>query len=206
MFFLRKKFVLASLLIGIVLNSWADNDSFILDNVSIKGLEGLQSDVVKSRIGYKKGSYITPEDTNQIINNLYGTGFFNSVDLYRKGSNLFINVKERPIIAGFNFTGNKKLKKEDLEKVFTDAGIYVGNVYNPNTMFLLKQSLLNQYSMMGLYGAEVNENIRKLPNNRIDINITFKEGKPATIDSINFVGNKNFDDSDLGSSMAFQVP
>lgn len=73
-------------------------------------------------------------------------------------------------------------------------------------MFLLKQSLLNQYSMMGLYGAEVNENIRKLPNNRIDINITFKEGKPATIDSINFVGNKNFDDSDLGSSMAFQVP
>ncbi|NIY57997.1 POTRA domain-containing protein, partial [Francisella orientalis] len=63
--------------------------------------------------------------------------------------------------AGFNFTGNKKLKKEDLEKVFTDAGIYVGNVYNPNTMFLLKQSLLNQYSM---------------------------------------------DDSDLGSSMAFQVP
>nr|WP_168711768.1 outer membrane protein assembly factor BamA [Francisella orientalis] len=203
---MRKKFVLASLLIGIVLNSWADNDSFILDNVSIKGLEGLQSDVVKSRIGYKKGSYITPEDTNQIINNLYGTGFFNSVDLYRKGSNLFINVKERPIIAGFNFTGNKKLKKEDLEKVFTDAGIYVGNVYNPNTMFLLKQSLLNQYSMMGLYGAEVNENIRKLPNNRIDINITFKEGKPATIDSINFVGNKNFDDSDLGSSMAFQVP
>lgn len=73
-------------------------------------------------------------------------------------------------------------------------------------MFLLKQSLLNQYSMMGLYGAEVNENIRKLPNNRIDINITFKEGKPATIDSINSVGNKNFDDSDLGSSMAFQVP
>ncbi|MBK2026361.1 outer membrane protein assembly factor BamA [Francisella philomiragia] len=206
MFFLRKKFVLASLLMGIALNSWADNDSFILDNVSIKGLEGLQSDVVKSRIGYKKGSYITPEDTNQIINNLYGTGFFNSVDLYRKGSNLFINVKERPIIAGFNFTGNKKLKKEDLEKVFTDAGIYVGNVYNPNTMFLLKQSLLNQYSMMGLYGAEVNENIRKLPNNRIDINITFKEGKPATIDSINFVGNKNFDDSDLGSNMAFQVP
>lgn len=111
MFFLRKKFVLASLLIGIVLNSWADNDSFILDNVSIKGLEGLQSDVVKSRIGYKKGSYITPEDTNQIINNLYGTGFFNSVDLYRKGSNLFINVKERPIIAGFNFTGNKNLKR-----------------------------------------------------------------------------------------------
>ncbi|MEY8703129.1 outer membrane protein assembly factor BamA, partial [Francisella philomiragia] len=206
MFFLRKKFVLASLLMGIALNSWADNDSFILDNVSIKGLEGLQSDVVKSRIGYKKGSYITPEDTNQIINNLYGTGFFNSVDLYRKGSNLFINVKERPIIAGFNFTGNKKLKKEDLEKVFTDAGIYVGNVYNPNTMFLLKQSLLNQYSMMGLYGAEVNENIRKLPNNRIDINVTFKEGKPATIDSINFVGNKNFDDSDLGSSMAFEVP
>lgn len=194
------------MLIGMACNGWAAGDSFILDDVSIKGLEGLQSDVVKSRIGYKKGSYITPEDTNQIINNLYGTGFFNSVDLYRKGSNLFINVKERPIIAGFNFTGNKKLKKEDLEKVFTDAGIYVGNVYDPNTMFLLKQSLLNQYSQMGLYGAKIEENIRKLPNNRIDINLTFKEGKPATINAINFVGNKRVDDSDLDRSVAFDVP
>lgn len=46
--------MLASLLVGIAFNGWADNDSFILDNVSINGLEGLQSDVVKSRIGYKK--------------------------------------------------------------------------------------------------------------------------------------------------------
>ncbi|MDE4974053.1 POTRA domain-containing protein, partial [Francisella tularensis] len=89
---------------------------------------------------------------------LYGTGFFYSVDLYRKVSYLFINVKERPIIAGFRFSGNKKLSKDNLEKVFTDAGIYVGNVYNPNTMFLLKQSLRNQYSMMGLYGAKIEEN------------------------------------------------
>lgn len=191
---------------GIACTSWAEGGSFILDDVSIEGLQGLQSDVVKSRLGFKKGSYITPEDTNQIINNLYGTGFFNSVDLYRKGSNLFINVKERPIIAGFNFSGNKKLKKEDLEKVFTDAGIYVGNVFNPNTLFLLKQSLLSQYSQMGLYGAKIEENIRKLPNNRIDINLTMSEGKPATIDAINFVGNKDYDDKALKSSVAFQVP
>ena len=191
---------------GIACTSWAQEDSFILGNVSINGLEGLQDDVVKSRIGFKKGSYITAEDTNQIIDNLYGTGFFNSVDLSRKGSNLFINVKERPIIAGFNFSGNKKLKKEDLEKVFTDAGIYVGNVFNPNTIFLLKQSLLNQYSQMGLYAAKIEENIRKLPNNRIDISLTIKEGEPATIDAINFVGNKKFDDGDLKTSIAFEVP
>ena len=191
---------------GIALNGLADNSSFVLNDVSIEGLQGLQSQVVKSRIGYKKGSYITPEDTNQIINNLYGTGFFNSVDLYRKGSNLFINVKERPIISGFSFHGNKKLKKEDLQKVFTDAGIYVGNVYNPNTMFLLKQSLLNQYSAMGLYGAKIEENIRKLPNNRVDISLDIKEGEPAKINAINFIGNKKFDDSDLKGSVAFAVP
>ncbi|QIV96467.1 Beta-barrel assembly machine subunit BamA [Allofrancisella inopinata] len=206
MFFLRKKFVLTSILMGIACAGWAETGSFILDKVSIVGLEGLQSDVVKSRIGFKRGSYITPEDTNQIINNLYGTGFFNSVDLYRKGSNLFVNVKERPVIADFSFSGNKKIKKEDLEKVFTDAGVYVGNIYNPNTMFLIKQSLLSQYSMMGLYGAKIDENIRKLPNNRININLTIKEGKPATIGDINFVGNKNFDDSDLKSGLAFQTP
>ncbi|MDE5014566.1 hypothetical protein NAI47_10685, partial [Francisella tularensis subsp. holarctica] len=74
MFFLRMKFVLASLLVGIAFYGWADNDSFILDNVSINGLVGLQSDVVKSRIGYKKGSYLTPEGTNQSLRNVDGPG------------------------------------------------------------------------------------------------------------------------------------
>lgn len=97
---------------GIALNSWADNDSFILDNVSIKGLEGLQSDVVKSRIGYKKGSYITPEDTNQIINNLYGTGFFNSVDLYRKGSNLLLMSKKGLLLLALTLLVIKNSKKK----------------------------------------------------------------------------------------------
>ncbi|ORU68910.1 POTRA domain-containing protein, partial [Francisella tularensis] len=55
-------------------------------------------------------------------------------------------------------------------------------------------------------GAKIEENIRKLPNNRIDINVNFQEGKPAIIDSINFVGNKSFADSDLDSSVAFEVP
>ncbi len=59
---------------GIACTSWADGGSFILDNVSIDGLEGLQSDVVKSRLGFKKGSYVTPEDTNQ-INNLMAQAF-----------------------------------------------------------------------------------------------------------------------------------
>ena len=33
-----------------------------------------------------------------------------------------------------------------------------------------------------------------------------KEGEPATISAINFVGNKKFDDGDLKTSVAFQVP
>ncbi|MFT5951085.1 MAG: outer membrane protein insertion porin family, partial [Francisella sp.] len=53
MFFLKKKFVIISLLMGIACTSWAEGSSFILDDVSIDGLEGLQSDVVKSRLGFK---------------------------------------------------------------------------------------------------------------------------------------------------------
>ena len=205
--FFRKSLIAVSILLGISSIAMADDNSgFVLDDINVDGLEGIQPDVVKSRIRFQKGSYITPEDTNQIINNLYGTGFFDSVDLYRKGRNLFVDVKERSIIAGFSFKGNKKIKKDDLDKLFTDAGMYVGNVYSPDTMFLLKQSLLSQYSMMGLYGVKIDENIRKLPNNRVDIALTFSEGKPAQIDDINVVGNKEYNVDELKKGIAFETP
>ena len=158
----RKKIALILSCIGMFSYGWSDGGSFILDKVTIKGLVGLQSDVVKTRLGFKRGSYITPEDTNQIISNLYGTGFFNSVNLDRKGGDLIVTVKERAIISDFSFSGNKKIKKEDLDKIFTDAGVYVGNIYDPNTIYLLKQSILSQYAILGLYGAKVKENIRHL--------------------------------------------
>ncbi|APC96994.1 outer membrane protein assembly factor BamA [Francisella frigiditurris] len=205
-FFIRKIILTIFLVIGIISISEAATDSFILGDVSINGLEGISKDVVKSRLRYEKGSYITPEDTNQIINNLYGTGFFDSIDLSRKGRDLFINVKERPIIAGFSFNGNKKITKEELDKLFTDAGVYVGNIYSPDTMFLIRQSLLTQYSMMGLYSATVDENVRELPNNRVDISIDIAEGKPATIGAVNIIGNKSFPDSDIKDNVALQVP
>ena len=209
----RKKIILLTILVGIFGTGWSDSigqsgmssgDSFILDKVTIKGLEGLQSGVVKTRLGYKRGSYITPDDTNKIISNLYATGFFNSVDLSRKGNNLIVTVKERPIISSFVYSGNKKLKKEELDKIFTDAGVYVGNIYDPNTLYLLKQSLLSQYSMMGLYGAKIKEKIRDLPGNRINITLTFEEGEPASIGSVGFVGNYRINDEDLKTSVAFQ--
>ncbi|MDE4988428.1 outer membrane protein assembly factor BamA, partial [Francisella tularensis subsp. holarctica] len=56
------------------------------------------------------------------------------------------------------------------------------------------------------YGSKIEEYIRNLQYNRIDINVNFQEGKPAIIVSINFVGNKSFADSDLDCSVAFEVP
>ncbi len=141
--FFRKSLIAASILLGISSIAIADDNSgFVLDDINVDGLEGIQPDVVKSRIRFQKGSYITPEDTNQIINNLYGTGFFDSVDLYRKGRNLFVNVKERSIIAGFSFKGNKKIKKDDLDK-FAKKHLFDPLEIKDYTLHYSPQNILN---------------------------------------------------------------
>ena len=203
----KKKIIFASLILGLASTASATStNDFVVNKIFINGLQSINAKTIQNRIKYKAGSYITESDTDKIINNLYKTGYFNNVSVYKKGSDLIIDVKERPIIANFKFIGNKKIKKKDLQTVFNDEGVYSGNIYNPEKLFLIKQSLLSQYSMMGLYDTRIKEDIKKLPNNRVSIIFQIKEGKPAVINGINVVGNKKISTQDLKDAIAFKKP
>jgi len=180
--------------------------SFVADDIKVRGLGSINDSVIKNRVKKRAGDYITLADTDKIIQDLYSTNYFDDISLYKKDSDLVIDLKERPVIASFSFKGNKKLKKEDLDKLFKDADIYVGSVYSPDTIFLIKQSLLMQYATMGLYSATINEDVVKLPNNRIGLELKFAEGKPATVERVSVFGSKNFSEKELKDNQAFQSP
>jgi outer membrane protein insertion porin family len=61
----------------------------------------------------------------------------------------------------------------------------------------VEQELRRQYYSRGKYGVIVESTVSDQPRNRVAINITISEGKVATIEQINIVGNNAYSDEEL---------
>ncbi|MBK2126177.1 outer membrane protein assembly factor BamA [Fangia hongkongensis] len=202
---LRKTLLLTLLCASPFTFGYADGE-FVASKIKVEGLERISEDTVYNDLGIQKGQTVTVDDTNKAIKNLYQSGFFKDVEMYRDGNELIVKVQERPAISSVDFDGNEKIKNEDLQKVLRQAGLDVGNTVNPEVIFQIKQSLLIQYALMGYYSTTVTIDQVPLSRNRVAIKIHIKEGKTAVIRGINVVNSKAFSESDLLDSITFRTP
>ncbi|MEO8223556.1 MAG: outer membrane protein assembly factor BamA, partial [Gammaproteobacteria bacterium] len=69
-----------------------------------------------------------------------------------------------------------------------------------------EQSLTDQYFSRGKYAATVKAEVKELPDNKVDIAITIKEGDRARIRQINLVGNHSFSDKQLLENFELKTP
>ena len=106
-------------------------------------------------------------------------------------------MQERPSISAIDISGNKALKTEQLLESLDGVGIKEGEVYKRSTVEKVKSELVRSYASNGRYGAGVDIEEIKKPRNRIELNIEVDEGKSATIESINIIGNELFSNEDL---------
>ena len=49
---------------------------------------------------------VDPKDLSYAIKNLYKTGYFENVNIFKKDNIIFINVKENPLIDQISIEGN----------------------------------------------------------------------------------------------------
>jgi len=170
---------------------------FKIKSISVQGLQRVSPETVKSYLPIATGDVLTTDETGDVIEALYQTGFFEDITLARRGKTLVIRVTERPTIGRLKISGNQSIPTDKLTSVMKSLGIAEGRVYDGVMLAKIQQSMLNQYYMLGRYNARVNVSVSPLAQNRIIVTIDISEGLVARVRRINIIGNQAFSRSTL---------
>jgi len=175
----------------------ADDSSFIVKDINVKGLERISAGTVFNYLPIKVNDTFTEKEGQAAIRALYKTGFFSNVSLSRSGNILVVTVQERPSVTSVKIEGSDEISEEDLKKSLKDVGLAEGRVFNRSVLEKIETELKRQYFSRGRYSVQVKTTVTPLERNRVSINIEIKEGSVARIQEINFTGNLAYSDDEL---------
>ena len=179
-------------------------DEFIVQDIKIEGLVRLSPENVYSLIPINSGDRVSDPVLASAIRSLYASGLFDDIKASQVGNNLVFTVVERPIIAKIELKGNKLIPKEALEEGLKKMGLAEGEVLKKSALQLVENELEQQYMQQGRYDADVKVISTARPNNRVDLEIQFIEGKSAKVFDINIIGNTVFKDADIKQAFAIK--
>ena len=182
------------------------NVNFTIQSIQIRGLQGISRSTVLSYIHIKPGEKLDQRKSDQVIEDLYKTEFFDNVRLGRVGNTLVISVVQRPIISKISFSGNKTIKTDQLKKVLNKLGFIEGQVFNPSLLDKIKGSLSEEYFSLGKYNAKVTVKQTKLSRNRVAVAIKISEGLISKIQQIKIIGNNVFSERTLLKQFTLTTP
>ncbi len=197
MFWIRViNFVSIILLVGMPLKALVAEESAILEKVVVEGNQRIETDTIRSYLLIQEGDLFSRRRIDQSLKSLYATGYFADLSIKLKDKTLVVKVIENPVINRIAFEGNLRIEDEILKN---EVSLKPRVVFNRPKVQKDVEKLLNVYRVNGRYAATVDPKVILLPQNRANLVFEIDEGPLTKVDSIRFIGNKTFDDSDLKS-------
>ncbi|MCF6254005.1 MAG: outer membrane protein assembly factor BamA, partial [Thiomicrorhabdus sp.] len=170
-------------------------DAFTVKNIEVEGANRIDFSTISTYLPISKGEFLDRKLSQKSIQDLYKTGFFKDVALYKKGSNtLVIKVVERPSISEVTIEGNKLIDSDTLNDALDSLGLKKGRIYNHLELERVVVDLSRRYQNQGYYAAKIEIDSEVLPRNRVALKVVITEGEPATIGRITLVGNHVYSD------------
>ncbi len=192
--------------LGLTASSWAlAFDAFKIQDIRVEGLQRISEGTVFNYLPVHVGDEMTNKQTQEIIEELYETGFFSDIQVFKDANTLIVKLIERPAIGKFELKGSKDLKDENIKQITKSHGMVEGNTYDVAALDRLKSEMQRFYFAHGKYGATIESEVTEQSRNRVSIKITVKEGSVARIRSINIMGNTAFTDSDIRRQMTLST-
>jgi outer membrane protein insertion porin family len=176
-------------------------DNFVVKDIKITGLQRVSRGTVLNYLPVEVGEEVGASTTPQIIRALYETGFFQSVVLERQGNTLIVNVVERATIGSISIVGNKEVPSDKLKEILKEFDLVKGRVFQRSALERLEKELKQAYNARGKYNARIETKVTSLTDNRVAILITVSEGRVSRIKEIKIIGNHDFDEHELLSTL-----
>ncbi len=176
----------------------AQASSYVRD-IKVDGLQRVELETVLSYVDIKKGAVASDGKLDAALKQLYATGLFNDVSMNIKSDGLLvIDVVENPVINKVLFDGNDKMDDSMLE---AEVQLKPRSMFSRAKVQEDVQRILEVYKRTGRYAVVVEPQIIERDQNRVDLIFNINEGSIASIDKINFVGNKHYSDDDLATEI-----
>ncbi|MBP2542894.1 outer membrane protein assembly factor BamA [Acinetobacter guillouiae] len=177
-------------------------DEFIARDIRVDGLVRLTQQNVLALLPINSGDRVNDPAIADSIRALYASNLFDDIQASNQDGVLVFKVIERPVISKINFKGNKLIPKEALTDGLKKMGLAEGEVLKKSALQTLETELEQQYAQQGRYDADIKVEQVAQPNNRVELNINFNEGKPAKVFDINIIGNTVFKEDDIKQAFA----
>lgn len=173
-----------------VSSAYADTVSRIV----VEGNQRVEADTVLSYMSITPGKPFDADAVDASVKALFQTGLFADVQIGRRGNVLVVRVEENPMINRVNFEGNSEVKDDDLAK---EVELRERMMFTRSRVLSDVNRIIAVYRRAGYYTVKVAPKIIRLPQNRVDLVFEISEGDETKVETIDFVGNKAFDDSEL---------
>ena len=196
-FLLLIKFLLILTILAKFSLSYADQ--LRIEKVKINGAKRLSESFILNFLPEYPNTNFNNEVLNKFTKDIYNTGMFDKVSVKVDNYILLINVVEYPIINEISFTGNDLLDNETLSNLIS---INSRDIFNKNNLSDAIKTIKVEYQKIGRYLAQVNVKKIEIGEGRVNINFEIDEGALLVVKNINFIGNKNFSDSELKSKIS----
>jgi len=141
---------------------------YIIDSITITGLNYLDKEIVASISGLQKGDKVTIPGTDvfaKAINNLWRQKFFSDVQIYitrltADHISLEIHVQEMPKLGSYKYAGIKKSDKEELDK---KVGLTKSTIITENMRRNAVEAIKKFYTDKGFKNVQVEVEEQKDP-------------------------------------------
>ncbi|WP_299183081.1 outer membrane protein assembly factor BamA [uncultured Neptuniibacter sp.] len=189
-----------------VTTAQANTSSFVVEDIRLEGLQRVSPGIVFRNFPVTAGDSVNAAELAKASRKLFKSGFFDDIQLLKDEQVLVLKLQERPSISLIRLDGNKVLESEALLDGLKQNGLQEGDVFKRSTLEQIKLDLVRVYASQGRYGASVETEVETLPSNRVALNINVKEGRVATIQHINIVGNSVYTDEELKDLFSLKLP
>jgi len=201
------RFLLSILTLAVLLqvsgHAWAQTRSVtpvlpqagdVIRQITVEGAQRIEPGTVKSYLLIREGDAFDAQRLDRSLKSLFATGLFADVSARRQGYTLVISVVENPVINRIAFEGNDKVESEQLQ---AETTLRPRVIYTRTKVQNDVKHILTLYRRNGRFAVTVEPKIIQLPQNRIDLVFEINEGDLSEVESIRFVGNKEFSDRRL---------
>ncbi|MBV1788815.1 outer membrane protein assembly factor BamA [Marinobacterium sp. D7] len=189
-----------------VVQAYAAEFPFTVNDIRLEGLQRVEPGLVFRYFPVNVGDRLTQQRLSDATRELFASGYFDDVSILRDGDDLILNLHERPSLALIRIEGNKVIKEEALRDGLKQSGVQEGDVFRRSAVDQIRLDLLRVYVSQGRYGADIKTEVEPLSGNRVALNVNITEGREATIQHINIVGNTRFSDEELTELFSLKLP